>query len=235
MTDGAGRAIDRRSRRRASGCSSARARLGSERLPLRSADGRILAEPARSRVAVPGFDNSAMDGYAVRAADTAAPSPAGARDSLRIVGESQGRPPGRRRAWPPARRSRSRPGRWSPAGADAVIRVEDTEPDGEPGLDPRRGRARQRASAAPARTSRPGRVLVEAGTRLGAAELGALAAGGHRRAGLRAPPARLGAAHRRRARRARPGAPPGPDPRLERLRGAAAGRRRRRRGRRWSR
>ncbi len=61
--------------------------LGSERLPLRLAEGRILAEPVVSRVDVPGFDNSAMDGFSLRAADTD-----GADEdprSLRIVDESR--------------------------------------------------------------------------------------------------------------------------------------------------
>jgi molybdopterin molybdotransferase len=45
--------------------------LGIERVPLRNALGRILAEEIRSDRDIPGFDNSAMDGYAVRAADVA--------------------------------------------------------------------------------------------------------------------------------------------------------------------
>ena len=45
--------------------------LGIERIPLRAALGRILAEEIRSTRDIPGFDNSAMDGYAVRAADVA--------------------------------------------------------------------------------------------------------------------------------------------------------------------
>jgi molybdopterin molybdotransferase len=45
--------------------------LGVERIPLRAAVGRILAEEIRSSRDIPGFDNSAMDGYAVRRADVA--------------------------------------------------------------------------------------------------------------------------------------------------------------------
>ena len=40
-----------------------------ETLPLNEALGRIIAEPVRSTIDVPGWDNSAMDGYAVRTAD----------------------------------------------------------------------------------------------------------------------------------------------------------------------
>jgi molybdopterin molybdotransferase len=45
--------------------------LGVERVPLAEAAGRVAAEPAASAVDLPPFDRSAMDGYAVRAADTA--------------------------------------------------------------------------------------------------------------------------------------------------------------------
>jgi molybdopterin molybdotransferase len=45
--------------------------LDAERVPLAEAAGRVAAESARSAVDLPPFDRSAMDGYAVRAADTA--------------------------------------------------------------------------------------------------------------------------------------------------------------------
>src|SRR5258708_7591628 len=50
------------------------ATLGVERVSLREALGRILAEEINSSRDIPGFDNSAMDGYAVRAADVSAAS-----------------------------------------------------------------------------------------------------------------------------------------------------------------
>lgn len=46
-----------------------------ERLPLDRAHGRVLAETVRSDVALPHFDNAAMDGYAVRLADLAGDGP----------------------------------------------------------------------------------------------------------------------------------------------------------------
>ncbi|MEO8739110.1 MAG: molybdopterin molybdenumtransferase MoeA, partial [Casimicrobiaceae bacterium] len=55
-----------------------------ERLPVRSALGRVLAEDIVSPFSVPGHDNSAMDGYAVRFADL---DPA-QETTLRRVGES---------------------------------------------------------------------------------------------------------------------------------------------------
>ena len=48
-----------------------------ERVPTQSAAGRVLAEPVVSALDVPGFDNSQMDGYAVRCAEvTSSPWPA---------------------------------------------------------------------------------------------------------------------------------------------------------------
>ncbi len=50
--------------------------LGVERLSITAALDRTLAEEVHSPRDIPGFDNSAMDGYAVRAADVAAASEA---------------------------------------------------------------------------------------------------------------------------------------------------------------
>lgn len=62
---------------------------GRERLALRSALDRVLAEPVRSRIDVPGHDNSAMDGYALHSRELES----GGRVSLRVVGTSwAGRP-----------------------------------------------------------------------------------------------------------------------------------------------
>ena len=68
--------------------------LGSEAVAVAEALGRTLAEDVISADPVPGFDNSAMDGYAVRAADTA-DGPESPADGRRRV---EGRPPGGSRA-----------------------------------------------------------------------------------------------------------------------------------------
>jgi molybdopterin molybdotransferase len=61
----------------------------SERLALRAALGRVLAEDIRSTIDVPAQDNSAMDGYAMRFADLKADAPV----TLRIAGTAfAGRP-----------------------------------------------------------------------------------------------------------------------------------------------
>ena len=57
-----------------------------ERVPVRSALGRVLAEDIVPAIDVPGHDNTAMDGYAVRAADTSGATEA-APKTLRVIGE----------------------------------------------------------------------------------------------------------------------------------------------------
>jgi molybdopterin molybdotransferase len=150
-------------------------RLASEEVPLREALGRVLASPVDSADPVPGFDNSAMDGFAVRAGDTvgaSAESPA----SLRLVGESRAGHPAERELGAGEAIAIST-GAMVPAGADAVVRVEDTASgDGEvqvvaevgPGQDIRRAGEDIRA----------GDMVLEAGTVLGPAELGVLASVG---------------------------------------------------------
>ncbi|KAA0274751.1 MAG: molybdopterin molybdenumtransferase MoeA [Acidobacteria bacterium] len=150
-------------------------RTGREVVALRAAEGRFLAREAASNVDVPGFDNSAMDGFAVSAGEVADARREAPRE-LRVVDES--------RAGRPAAAELGRgeaiaisTGGMIPAGADAVIRVEDTDRSGDavavldavgPGANIRRAGEDVRA----------GDVLLETGIRIGAAALGALAAGG---------------------------------------------------------
>jgi molybdopterin molybdotransferase len=99
--------------------------LRTERVPLTEALGRVLAEPVVSRRTLPPFDNSGMDGYAVRHRDTA-----GATQHspvvLDVTGESRaGMPPGR--ALRPGTAMRIMTGAPVPDGADAVVRYEDTD------------------------------------------------------------------------------------------------------------
>src|SRR5262249_35352484 len=119
--------------------------LPSEPVNLERSGGRVLAEDVLSEIPIPPFDNSAMDGFAVRAADTAAAAP-GAPARLALIGESRaGRPA--ERGVDPGRAIRVSTGAMLPEGADAVLRKEDaTELDGsleterrlEPGTDVRR-------------------------------------------------------------------------------------------------
>ncbi len=146
--------------------------LGTERVPLRASLGRVLAEDARGVEPVPAFDNSAMDGFALRAADTAGASPESPA-SLALVGKSRAGDPAAE-AVRDGEAIAISTGAAIPEGADAVVRVEDTaSTDGrveiqvevEPGHDIRRA----------GDDIRPGTVVLRSGTELGPAELGVLA------------------------------------------------------------
>jgi molybdopterin molybdotransferase len=104
-------------------------------IELRLADalGLVLADDVVSEVSVPAFPNSAMDGYAVVAADLAERR-RGRAGPLPVVGE----------VLAGARSPRGRPGRCVrimtgaplPPGADAVVPVETTSGDGPGGVPP---------------------------------------------------------------------------------------------------
>ena len=149
--------------------------LALETVPLADALGRTLGEELTSLDDVPPFDSSAMDGFAVRAEDTRGAAP-DAPVELTLAGES--------RAGSPAARGPERgeairisTGAMMPAGADAVVRVEDTaerEPVVEIHVEVPPGKEIRRAGediAAGERLLSPGRVL-------GAAELGVAASVG---------------------------------------------------------
>ena len=98
--------------------------LGSERLALPQADERVLAAPVRATRDVPPFRNSAMDGYAVRAADVAG-ARADAPVTLRVLEVvAAGTPP--RQPVEPGTATKIMTGSPLPEGADAVVRIEDT-------------------------------------------------------------------------------------------------------------
>jgi molybdopterin molybdotransferase len=151
--------------------------LAPEPVALGEALGRVLAESVTSADAVPGFDNSAMDGYAVRAADTAGADGERA-PRLTVVGESRAGHPARRELGAGEAVAIST-GAMVPAGADAIVRVEDTDAGGEevgirvevePGRDIRRA----------GEDIAPGEVVLAAGAEIGPAEAGVLASVGRR-------------------------------------------------------
>ena len=147
---------------------------------LGEAHGRILAEDVTAAVPVPPWTNSAMDGYAVRAAETSGASPqapvvlpvaddvpAGAAPQPLVPGTAQ----------------RIMTGAMLPEGADAVVKVEDT--DQAPGPHPLPERVEIRAEARPGlnvrRSGEDVRAddpVMAAGTRLSAAAVSALASVG---------------------------------------------------------
>ena len=142
--------------------------LASEPVPVAEAAGRVLAEDARAVVDLPPFPSSAMDGFAVRAADTPARLPVSARIA---AGAPVAGPLRAGEAMAIAT------GGVVPEGADSVIPIEyvvehDNEveiPDAVVQGDNIRPRGRDVAA---------GGVVVAQGTRLGAAQIGALAASG---------------------------------------------------------
>lgn len=143
---------------------------------LAVADGTVLASDVTAGTPLPPFDNSAMDGYAVLAADVATAT-AEAPVTLPVADEVAA---GDTRRLELAAGSciRIMTGALLPAGADAVVPVELT--------DGSTNRARF-SKAVPAGSSvrrrgddaSPGDLLLTAGTRLGAIQVGLLAAAGH--------------------------------------------------------
>jgi molybdopterin molybdotransferase len=147
--------------------------LGPEPVELRDALGRVLAEPITSATAVPAFDNSAMDGYAVRIADLDGATEDAPR-TLEVVAESRaGAPAGR--GLEPGQAIAISTGAVIPDGADAVVQVERT--DG--GHETVAIRAEVEAGANIRRAGEDvtaGAEVLGAGTGLGPAEVGVLAA-----------------------------------------------------------
>lgn len=158
--------------------------LGAEERPLLEALGFVLAEDVASPVDLPPWDNSGMDGFAVRAADVRGAS-ASAPRVLRVVddvpaGHFAARPVG------PGEAVRIMTGAPVPDGADSVIRVEHT--DGGRGIGAADGTVEIRGDADAGRNVRPrgedvraGAVVLRAGTVLRAPELAVAAAVGRAR------------------------------------------------------
>jgi molybdenum cofactor synthesis domain-containing protein len=145
-----------------------------ERVPLAEADGRVLAEHVVAAADVPPFARAAMDGYAVRAADTAGAARERPRALTRVAtsftGQVADRPVG------PGECIEIATGAPMPEGADAVVIVEET--DGEAS-----GRVQVFSPVAPGQNIGPrgadirrGQRVLEAGTLLTPSRVGAIAA-----------------------------------------------------------
>jgi molybdopterin molybdotransferase len=100
------------------------AALGVERVPILEALSRVLAEEIRSPRDIPGFDNSAMDGYAVRAADVASASESKPVRLKVIETVAAGAMP--KLTLEPGQATRTMTGAPIAPGADAIIQVERT-------------------------------------------------------------------------------------------------------------
>jgi len=143
--------------------------LATETVALGDAYGRFLAEDLHAGIDLPPFASSAMDGYAVRAADTP--------DRLSVVGESAAGSP-YRGALGEGEAVVISTGSVVPPDADAVVPVEDVRGDTD-------GRIVVDAAVEPGAFVRVagsdiahGDPLLSAGTRLGPAQIGAVAAVG---------------------------------------------------------
>jgi molybdopterin molybdotransferase len=149
---------------------AARAVSDTETVPTLEANGRVLAEDVASTINVPSADNTQMDGYAVRAADCASGS-ATLKVAQRIPAGHVGAP------LLPGTAARIFTGAMIPEGADAVVMQEQCEAIGDDVIvrhAPRPGEWIRRTGE----DIRAGSVILPAGTRLRAQELGLAASVG---------------------------------------------------------
>ena len=163
-------------------------RLPAEEKELADALGQVLAEDITSPVTIPPLDNTSMDGYAVRAADTSGAGEASPVE-LRVVGEVAAGYifPG---SVEPGTAVRIMTGAPVPRGADAIVPFEETdEPPGRNFGSFAKGRDSVgvlKAAEPGANVRRAGEDVIQgsevlrAGTELGAAQIGVLASLGKR-------------------------------------------------------
>ncbi len=148
--------------------------LGVERVPILEALGRVFAAEVRSPRDIPGFDNSAMDGYAVRAADVASAS---AEHPVRMaVAETVGAGQMPTHKVERGTCTRTMTGAPIASGADAIIPIEQTRAESDQSVE-------ILASAAPGAFVRPrgedvcaGALVALPGKTLRPSDIGMLAA-----------------------------------------------------------
>ncbi len=149
----------------------ARVVTGTESVDISAALGRVLAEAHVSAIDVPGYANSAMDGYAVRSADMTQSREARLRVTKRITAGVSGGTIG------PGEAARIFTGAPVPEGADAVVMQERCRADGDhvlvPGPVPRGDNIRPRGNDIVA-----GREVLPKGLRMRPQEMGLAASVG---------------------------------------------------------
>jgi molybdopterin molybdotransferase len=145
--------------------------LEAERVPIERGAGRVLAEPAVAAVDLPPFPSSAMDGFAVRAEDTAA-----APVTLPVAGRVAAGSPASR-ALGAGEAMAIATGGAVPEGADSVVPIEVVEegPDSVTVREaiPAGQNVRERGG-----DTRTGDTVLERGTRLGPGQVAGLVAAG---------------------------------------------------------
>ena len=142
-----------------------------EIVTLDEARGRILSDPLSSKVDDPHFDNSAMDGFAVKSSDCSS-----TETRLEIIGTSQAggnQPPSVSKG----QACRIMTGAPVPSGVDAIVMIEDTVIEGNHVVIT--GPARVEYIRYRAENLTQGQEALPKGTQLGAAELALAATMGH--------------------------------------------------------
>ncbi len=153
--------------------------LPPQRVPVLETLGRVLAKDVHADMDIPPLTNTAMDGYAVRAADTAGASP-DQPVRLRIVYDlAAGYTTDV--AVTPGTAIRIMTGAPIPAGANAVVRFEDTERDGE-WVDVLKGVPVGKNVRQAGEDVKKGALILPQGTEIRPQEVGMLAALGHKEA-----------------------------------------------------
>jgi molybdopterin molybdotransferase len=165
-------------------------RLEPEEKPALDALGQVLAEDVASTIDIPPLDNTSMDGYAVRAADTS-DATEDAPKTLRVIGELAAGYVFDGEVTPGAA-VRIMTGAPIPRGADAVVPFEETdEPSGRDfgSFSKPASEVRVRKAAQPGANVRragedvrSGDAVMREGTVLGPAQIGVLASPSSRQA-----------------------------------------------------
>jgi putative molybdopterin biosynthesis protein len=154
--------------------------LGSERVPLLQALGRVLARPVVAEADVPGFDRANVDGFAVRAGDTTG---AGEQTPKLLRLNAEILTPGVEPRLPVTEGVASliATGGMLPRGADAVVMVEHTETQpggGETLIEVRRPAAPGQFISFAGSDLARGETVVRSGQAVSSREIGMLAAVG---------------------------------------------------------
>lgn len=156
--------------------SGARPLVESEIIPINKALGRVLVTPITAAIAVPGFDNSAVDGYAFCYADLMQSGETCLPISGRLPAGAVNPP-----ALQPGSAARIFTGAPMPPGADTVMMQEDCRAESAEGKDVvflapgiKKGANTRKAGE----DVKPGELILNAGRRLDPQSLGMLAAQG---------------------------------------------------------
>jgi len=159
--------------------------LTSTSMELAAAEGCVLAEDVTAAVALPSFDNSSMDGYAVHAGDVAGAAP-DSPAALPVTGEIAAGDTGVHRLAPGAA-IRIMTGAQLPAGADAVVPVEWTD-GGNAQVAIYRPAERGNAVRYVGGDAAEGETLLTAGTRMRPMQIAVAASAGRRAVTVRPRP-----------------------------------------------